>query len=69
MVELVCLCLVENQSGAVSDGVDAAQIAGGVEGWVGSLWQRDVGDLGLGHCRAVGVSEGFDRFEGTVGGC
>lgn len=42
VLELVLLGLFEDQLGSLAHGMDAAQIAGGVECWVGRLWQRDV---------------------------
>lgn len=42
VLELVLLGLFEDQLGALADGIDAAQVASGVEGWVGGFGEGDI---------------------------
>ena len=51
VLELVLLCLFQHQLGAVAHRIDAAQVAGGVERWIGRLGQRHVWKAG--RARAV----------------
>ena len=59
MLELVLPRLLENQAGPFADGIDAAQIARGVEGWIWSLGEGHVGEaharlaVGSGGCRGL----------------
>lgn len=66
MLELVLAGLVEHQPGALAHGVDAAQIAGRVEGRVGRLGQRDVGEA-RGPRAIGGGARGAQRAIGAVG--
>lgn len=42
VLELVLLGLFQDEFGAFADGIDAAQVAGGVEGWIWSFGERDI---------------------------
>ena len=59
VLELVLPRLLEDQAGPFADGIDAAQVAGGVEGWVGCLGEGHVGEaharlaVGGGGCRGL----------------
>jgi hypothetical protein len=65
VLELVLLGLVEDEARAVTDGIDAAQVGGGVEGWVGGPGQRDVWKAGragaVGGGGAWGAQRGIAR--------
>jgi len=66
VLELVLLGLFEDQLGALAHGMDAAQVAGGVERWIWGLGQRDVWKAG--RARAIGSgSRRAQRAIGTVG--
>lgn len=63
VLELVLFGLFKHQLGALADSVDAAQIAGRVEGWIRGLWQRDVWEA----CRPRAVWGGSRRAQGAIG--
>jgi len=62
VTQLVLLRLLEHQVAPLAHGIDALEIAGGVEVWVGSARQRDVRDARggcgvlVGHCGVFGVA-------------
>jgi hypothetical protein len=67
VLQLVLLGLLQHQARAVAHGVDAAQVGGGVEGWVRGARQRHVGEAG--GPRAIGGRgpRGAQRAIGRVG--
>jgi hypothetical protein len=46
VLELILFGFFQHQLGALADGIDAAQITGGVECWVGGFGERDVWEAG-----------------------
>lgn len=65
VLELVLLCLFQHQAGALTDCIDAAQVAGRVERWIWGLWQWHVWKAG--RAGAVwGGTRGAQRAIGTV---
>jgi hypothetical protein len=64
VLELVLLGLFEDQLGALSHGIDTAQVTGWVESWVGCFWQRHVWEArgpGAVGCGARGSQRAIGR--------
>jgi hypothetical protein len=66
VLELVLLRLLEHQLRALAHGVDAAQVAGGVQRWVGRLGERHVWEA-RGPRAVGGGARGPQRAIGGVG--
>lgn len=66
VLELVLPRLLEDQLGAVADGIDAAQVAGGVERRVGGFGERHVWEA-RGPGAVGGGARGPQRAIGRVG--
>lgn len=65
VLELILLGLLQDQLGALSDGIDAAQVASGVEGWVGGFGKRHVWEA-RGPGAVWGGARGSQRAIGGV---